>query len=67
MRASMEVSDINELDEIPIIKVTITKGDHDCCIRISDMGGGASRLLELIRTIELAKFFLKKLNFIKYS
>merc|ERR1719376_1254610 len=43
MRASMEVSDNNELDEIPKIKVTVTKGDHDCCIRISDMGGGASR------------------------
>ena len=41
----MEVSDNNELDEIPKIKVTVTKGDHDCCIRISDMGGGASRLL----------------------
>lgn len=49
MRASMEVSDNNELDEIPKIKVTVTKGDHDCCIRISDMGGGASRLLYILK------------------
>ena len=32
-----------ERDEVPPVKVCVTKGLTDCGIKISDVGGGASR------------------------
>lgn len=44
MRATMELCESrNNDDDIPDVQVTITKGLNDCCVRISDRGGGASR------------------------
>ncbi|XP_039267021.1 pyruvate dehydrogenase (acetyl-transferring) kinase isozyme 2, mitochondrial-like [Styela clava] len=42
MRATMEHHPEHACD-VPSVSVRVTKGQHDCCIRISDNGGGASR------------------------
>jgi len=41
MRATMEK--YSEETDVPDVTVCVTKGVHDCGIRISDQGGGASR------------------------
>lgn len=41
MRATMERH--AEAVDVPAVRVIVTRGDNDCCIRISDQGGGAAR------------------------